>query len=34
MRKGLRIKGEPTANDTKNIPKNFGKAIITFIQKN
>lgn len=23
-----------TANDTKNIPKNFGKAIISFIQKN
>jgi hypothetical protein len=23
----------PLVNDTKNIPKNFGKAIITFIQK-
>ncbi len=23
-----------TANDTKNIPKNFGKAIISFVQKN
>lgn len=22
------------SNDTKNIPKNFGKAIISFIQKN
>lgn len=29
-----KTKNEPTTNDTKNIPKNFGKAIISFIQRN
>jgi hypothetical protein len=29
-----KAKSSSSINDTKNIPKNFGKAIITFIQKN
>ena len=27
-------KGKKNKNETKNIPKNFGKAIIIFIEKN
>lgn len=29
-----KAKLDTTVNDTKNIPKNFGKAIISFIQRN